>query len=77
MMAQSDSVVRARFAQERLELSEELLARIEIRAVRRQIQQGSADRADRLLGARPMWVARLSSTITWLGGRAGASMCST
>jgi hypothetical protein len=40
------------FAQERLELGNELLDWIEIRAVGRQIQQARSDASDRLLNAR-------------------------
>ena len=49
MVDQSSFLVRRRPAQERLELGEQLLDRVQIGAIRRQVEEPSAGRGDRAL----------------------------
>src|SRR5215210_441232 len=60
-----------RFAQERLELGEGILNRVEIRAVGRQVEELRARRLD------PLWLDRLSRITTSPGRSSGTRTCST
>jgi hypothetical protein len=64
-------------AQQRLEFGEELLDRVAVGAVWRQVEDAAADRSDRLADAGDLVGSqRLSITTTSPGSRAGASACS-
>lgn len=64
-------------AQQMFELGEDLLDRVEARAVGRQEQQVGAGLSDGLLMAAPLWLARLSITTTSPGASVGTRNCST
>ena len=79
MAAQSPSMVRsAGLAQERLELGERLLDRVQVWTVGRQVEQRHAGRLDQVARTRgPLWLDRLSITTTSPGVSAGTSTRST
>jgi predicted GNAT family N-acyltransferase len=68
---------RRGLAQQRLELGEQLLDRVEVGRVRRQVEERGAGRGDRLADAIDLVRREMSSTTTSPGASAGARNCST